>query len=93
MKSVSTEHFETILKMCDVMELRSQTDSGYLPQFEAARSVNQILQTVESPDTVDFTRIIGILESVNKQPDSYGSLWFDYTIHVIATLRENGYKQ
>lgn len=80
-------------QMCRVLGERSQTDQEYLPEFAAAHSVNEQLQTITDPDKDDFNRIVRLLADIDRVPHANGSLWFDYKIHVMAMLRVNGFNQ
>lgn len=90
MKVVSEEHFATMKNMALYFERHAATDKTYLPASEAAQKINEIIETVINPDENDFLLIRQMLENAFPDKYSYGSHWYDYKIHVVATLRING---
>lgn len=78
--------------ICRIFGERSVSDKDYLPEYEAAKSINAIIRDVAEPQLSDFLAINKILKEVDNVLHADGSAWFDYKLHVGATLRINGFK-
>ena len=93
MKIVSEEHFQRMQMMCRVFEANSRTREEYLPEFKASKAINELIEKVAKPSTGDFLAILNILNDLDNVQHKNGSQWFDYKIHVSATLRANGFER
>jgi hypothetical protein len=91
MKTVSKQHFANMQKICEVFYERSHKDREYLPEYEAAKAVNDIILKTDVPQQEHFQEIVRLLRAVDDVPHANGSAWFDYKIHTMATLRVNGF--
>ena len=86
MLTVSQEHFERMQMMCQFFERESKKLPISLPEFEASKAINNLIESIETPDIMDFKNIVNILNDVDNVEHTDGSHWFDYKIHVWATL-------
>lgn len=78
--------------MCQVFERQSKTLSISLPEFEASKTINNLIENIKTPYVEDFKNIINLLKEVDNVEHTNGSQWLDYKIHVWATLRVNGFR-
>ena len=91
MKIVSEVHFERMRMMSRVFETQSKIYEDSLPEFEASKTINDLIENLANPKDSDFKKIENILTNVDNVRRMNGSQWYDYKIHVNATLRVNGY--
>lgn len=91
MKIVSLEHFERMQMMSQAFERESNNYSEVWPEFQASKAINNLIESLANPNASDFQEIETILTSVDNVAHRNGSQWYDYKIHVMATLRVNGY--
>ena len=69
----------------------SQTEELFLPEFEAAKKINQIALKSELSAS-DFKQIVQIFNTTNLKSHYSGSGWFDFKLHIQTLLRQNNVK-
>lgn len=78
--------------MCDYFEAKSKSNPLFIPEYKASKEVNRMIRTYDKPTDVEFNKIIDLIKDVDKVPHQNGIQWFDYKIHLNATLRKNGFE-
>lgn len=89
MKIYSTQHFENMKIMCKYFGAKSEYGDLYSIEFETSKNINSIIEK-EEDSNVGNEKILSLLAEVEEH---FGNVqWLDYKIHVMATLRVNGFQ-
>jgi hypothetical protein len=91
MKVISDKHFNEMQMMSRIFGERSSLQELYLPEYEASKLINEIIQMTDEPKYTHFQKIVSIIEGVESVQHANGAAWLDYKLHVVATLRVNGF--
>nr|WP_199000731.1 hypothetical protein [Flavobacterium sp. ASV13] len=92
MKICSQQHFDNMQMMCQYFESKSKDNDLYLPEFTTSKSINDIIKYEEN-STEGIQKILKSLAKIEKMEHHNDVHWLDYKIHIMAVLRENGYKE
>ena len=63
----------------------------FLPEFEAAQSINHILQQSTILTTDNYNEILKILNNIDLLKHYDGSGWYDYKLHLNSVLKHKGF--
>lgn len=83
--------FERMQMMCKSFKSNSEKYIDFLPEFIAAKSINDILQQSDILTTENYRKILRILADIDLTKHYDGAKWLDYKIHLNALLRHKGY--
>jgi hypothetical protein len=92
--STMTEETRTCIERLQMMysyfKSNAEKDSLYLPEFNAATLISDIMNLKESYSKDDFNNIRKILSDVDLTEHKNDSHWYDYKIHLNYILRQHG---
>ncbi|MCD0455109.1 hypothetical protein LPB85_06560 [Chryseobacterium sp. LC2016-27] len=82
---------EKMEMMCRSFQSNSERDPEFLPEFETAKSINQILQRSSNLTVDNYNDILKILKDIDLLKHYDGSGWYDYKLHLNSVLRYKEY--
>ncbi len=80
-------HFERMKMMQSYFKEMSKSSNLYIPEYNATKTINSILESNCNVDTEIKKRIESELSKVNKSEHYGGSHWHDYEIHTNSILK------
>lgn len=86
------EILEGMKKISDYFEIHSKSDSLFLPEYEAAIFINNLIET---SDKLNETRVIKMIAKINQTEECKhynGSGWLDYKMHFMGLMKNNRFK-
>lgn len=82
---------ERMQMMCRTFQSSSEKYPDFIPEFEASKSINDILLQSGILTTEDYDEILKIITNIDLTKHYDGSQWLDYKLHLNSVLRHNGY--
>jgi hypothetical protein len=82
---------ERMKMMCKSFQSSSEKYPDFIPEFEASKSINDILQQSISLTTENYNDILKILKNIDLTKHYDGSGWYDYKLHLNSVLRHKGF--
>ncbi|MCP2029791.1 hypothetical protein L1276_004985 [Flavobacterium sp. HSC-32F16] len=92
MKKYTQQHFENMQMMCSYFESNSKNNEFYLPEFTASKKINDIIENEENSfeGVMKILELLAEIDNLKLKKDVH---WFDYKLHVLSVLRQNGFSE
>ncbi|SEP02203.1 hypothetical protein SAMN05444671_4616 [Flavobacterium sp. CF108] len=87
-----TQHFENMQMMCRYFESNSKLNKFYLPEFTISKKINDIIENEENSFD-GIMKILELLAEIDNLEHPNDIHWFDYKLHVLSVLRQNGFSE
>jgi hypothetical protein len=81
MEIKSLKHFEKMKMMCEYFKKHSLENDLYIPEYEAAKEINSIIENESNTET-GIAKIKSVLERVEKLEHMDNVQWYDYKLHL-----------
>lgn len=77
--------------MCKSFQSNSEKYPEFLPEFEASKSINNILKQSINLTGENYNDILKILKNLDLIKHYEGSGWYDYKLHLNSLLKHKGF--